>query len=180
MNTNTTSSSSENPLDLIPFPKGGEVCPISGLSRSRIFELTKGPNPKVATLRLKGSGKSGRGTRRIFVSSLREYLFSEGTITGSVPEVTKRALDLLGLPPSDASDLNDKLGSALPMRPASQVDSSSRLALYDARGAKPSFLVVVAELVDYGYPDYVARTMAFSSFPELLWEQEAGEAELSA
>lgn len=180
MNANNTSSSSGDPLGLIPFPKAGEVCPISGLSRSTIFELTKEPNPKVATLRLTGSGKSGRGTRRILVSSLREYLFSEGTITGSVPEATKRALDLLGLPPSDAGDLNAKLGSALPMQPASQADSGSRLALCYARVAKLSFHEVVAELVADGYPDYVARTMAFSSFPELLWEQEAGEAELSA
>jgi hypothetical protein len=179
MNTNITSSSWD-PLELILFPKAGEVCPISGFSRSTMFELTKGPNPKVATLRLEGSGKSGRGPRRIIVPSLREYLFSKGTITGSVPEATKRALDLLGLPPSDAGDLNDNLESALPMQPAGNADSRPRFSLYDARVVKPTFHEVVAELEADGYPGYVAQTMAFSSFPELLWELETGEAELSA
>ena len=164
-------------LWLIPLPKAGETCPVSGFSKSTMYALTKGPKPLVATLRVKTPGGS-RGLRRVVVASLLKYLYSRGAVSGELPECTKQALATLGLGqtegPSPAVVPAQSGPASLAVPEEGNSKANSAAVFYGTRGSKPSYADVVAELVADGYPDFVARSMAYVSFPEMLETDETG------
>lgn len=58
----------------IRLPKGGN-CPITGLSKSKLYQLISGHNPPVKSVSLK-AGNQTRGTRLIYLQSLLDYITS--------------------------------------------------------------------------------------------------------
>jgi len=64
----------------IRLPKGGQLCPWTSLTRSRMYDLItpteEMPSPPVRSVSLKKPGKT-RGVRLIDLGSLLEYLDSQ-------------------------------------------------------------------------------------------------------
>lgn len=71
----------------VRFPKKGQRCWISGLSRSTLYALTSGENPPVATVNVSTRSESSRGARLILVSSLLNYLYEKGHHRGEARRV---------------------------------------------------------------------------------------------
>lgn len=164
-------------LRLIPLPKPGETCPISGFSRATMYELTKGSNPRVATVRVKTG--TGKGRRLVSVASLFQFLYSKGEVSGDLPESTKQALAKLVLDQSGSDGLavdsgQACLASSVTGSGESTCKANAEAVFYGTLGPKPSFADVVSELVADGYPDVVAKSMAYVSFPEMLGTDETG------
>jgi len=64
--------------EFVRLPRAGARCPISGLGRTMMWELIKGPHPKVKSVALRQPGAT-RGVRLVAVSSLLEFLNSQAT-----------------------------------------------------------------------------------------------------
>jgi len=84
----TTSEQGFGP-EFIRLPKKGKRCPLTGLSRSALYELIAGENPVVMSKSIVKPGRS-RGTRLIVVSSLLNWVHQADS-----RRVAPRALELV-------------------------------------------------------------------------------------
>jgi hypothetical protein len=79
MKTNTPPQAGDSTEGILPvyvrLPKAGEKCKVTGLCRTKLFELTSGPFPKVRSKLVKQPGAS-RGARLVEVASLLQYIDS--------------------------------------------------------------------------------------------------------
>jgi hypothetical protein len=65
--------------EFIRLPKPSTLCPWTGLSRTRMWQLLEGSNIKTVCLRKPGAAK---GARLVHLHSLLEYLHSQAETLG--------------------------------------------------------------------------------------------------